>query len=200
MPAQFFVWVIRCFVLAYSRAWSPYYRGQLIKGRLSIQPGPGLHGLTATYSETLPTGPLQLGGPVMPAKRALYLHLKDVGGDGQFFLCLFPQTQPVSALGGYMCGSAVIGPEAQPSLTRILLVRLRDAASDTGTWGGYLPAGASIAADLASLGIALERPEAVDRQLGEFLDAYGDDRAIQIPPGEFRAILDVFDRHWLHAG
>jgi len=181
----------------YSRAWSPYYRGQLIKGRLSIEAGPGVHGLTATYGETLPTGHLQLVGPVMPAKRGLYLHLKDVGGDTQFFLCLFPQTQPVSVLGGYMCGSAVIGPEAQPSLTRILLVRLRDTASGAGTWGGYLPAGGSIAADLASLGIVLEHPEAIDRQLDEFFDAYSDGGAIQIPPGEFRAILDVFDRHWL---
>ncbi|RAZ84324.1 hypothetical protein DPM33_31560 [Mesorhizobium hawassense] len=185
----------------YSRAWSPYYRGQMIKGRLSIEAGPGAHGLTATYNEILPTGHLQLVGPVMPAKRGLYLHLKDVGGDTQFFLCLFPQTQPVSALGGYMCGSAVIGPEAQPSLTRILLVRLRDASPGTGTWGGYMPAGGSIAADLASLGVALEHPEAVDRQLDGFLDADSGDSAIQIPPADFRAILDVFDRHWLrHAG
>ncbi|MDG4855142.1 MULTISPECIES: hypothetical protein [unclassified Mesorhizobium] len=184
----------------YSRAWSPYYRGQLIRGRLSIEAGPGAHAFTATYRETLPTGQLQLGGPVTPAKRSLYLHLKEVGGEAQFFLCLFPQTQPVSVLGGYMVGTAIIGPEAQPSLTRILLVRLRDAPAAE-QWGGYLPPGTSIAADLASLGIVMEHPEAVDRQLGQFLSAGSDGGVNQIPPSEYRAILDVFDRHWLqHAG
>ncbi|RUU12169.1 hypothetical protein EOD23_08275 [Mesorhizobium sp. USDA-HM6] len=181
----------------YSRAWSPYYRGQFIKGRLAIEAGPGAHGLTATYRETLPTGQLQLGGPVNPAKRGLYVHLKEVGGDAQFFLCLFPHTQPVSVLGGYMCGAAIIGPEAQPSITRILLVRLREAAFGAEAWGGYLPAGGSIAADLAGLGIAVEHPESVDRQLGQFLSAVSDDGGNQIPPADFRAILDVFDRHWL---
>ncbi|TIQ27199.1 MAG: hypothetical protein E5X48_33190 [Mesorhizobium sp.] len=185
----------------YSRAWSPYYRGQLIKGRLSIEPGPGAHGLTATYREILPTGQLQLGGPVSPAKRGLYLHLKEVGGDTQFFLCLFPHTQPVSVLGGYMCGAAIIGPEAQPSITRIILVRLRDTAPGAETWGGYLPAGGSIAGDLAGIGIAVEHPETVDRQLEQFLGADAGGGANQIPPADFRAIVDVFDRHWLqHAG
>ncbi|MDX8466037.1 hypothetical protein RFM26_10130 [Mesorhizobium sp. VK23B] len=185
----------------YSRAWSPYYRGQLIKGRLSIEAGPGAHGLSATYRETLPTGQLLLGGPVNPAKRGLYVHLKEVGGDAQFFLCLFPQTQPVSVLGGYMCGAAIIGPEAQPSITRILLVRLRDAASGAETWGGYLPPGGSVAEDLAGLGIAVEHPETVDRQLEQFLGADSGCGANQIPPTDFRAIVNVFDRHWLqHAG
>jgi len=181
----------------YSNAWSPYYRGQLIRGRLSIESGPGTHALVATYRETLPTGQLQIVGPVMPAKRGLYLHLKEAGGDAQFFLCLFPQTQPVSVLGGYMCGTAIIGPEPQPSLTRILLVRLRDPAAVTESWGGYLPAGGSIAGDLADLGIVVEHPEAVDRQLGQCLGADGEGGANQVPPAEFRAILDVFDRHWL---
>ncbi|RWA65415.1 hypothetical protein [Mesorhizobium sp.] len=184
----------------YSRAWSPYRRGQLIRGRLSIGAGPGVHGFSAIYRETLPTGQLQLGGPVTPAKRSLYLHLREVGGEAQFFLCLFPHTQPVSVLGGYMCGTAIIGPEAQPSITRILLVRLRDTPAAE-QWGGYLPPGTSIAADLASLGIVIEHPETVDRQLGQFLSADSDGGVNQIPPAEFRAILDVFDRHWLqHAG
>jgi hypothetical protein len=185
----------------YSRAWSPYYRGQFIKGILSIEAGPGLHGLTATYREALPTGQLVLGGPVTPAKRALYVHLKEAGGDAQFFISLFPQSQPGSVLGGYMCGTAIIGPEAQPSLTRILVVRLRDPAPDTTSWGGYLLPDQSMSGDLASLGISIEQPEQVDRQLTRFLVGGSDGGIHQIPPAEFRAILDVFDRHWLrHSG
>lgn len=185
----------------YSRAWSPYYRGHLIKGILSIEAGPGLHGLTATYREALPTGQLVLGGPVTPAKRGLYVHLKEVGGDAQFFLSLFPQSQPGSVLGGYMCGTAIIGPEAQPSLTRILVVHLRDLAPGAASWGGYLLPDQSITGDLALLGMAIEQPEQVDRQLTRFLVGGSDGGVHQIPPTEFRAILDVFDRHWLsHAG
>lgn len=180
----------------YSRAMSPYYRGQLIRGRLSIETGPGAHGLTAAYREVLPTGQLQVGGPVTPTKRGLYAHLKENGGDAHFFLCLFPQSQPGSVLGGYMCGGTIIGPEPQPSLTRILIVRLRDPVPEA--WGGYLPAGGSIAGDLASLGLSIEQSEAVDRQLAQFLIGDSSDGgANQIPPTEFRAILDVFDRHWL---
>ncbi|MER9137811.1 hypothetical protein NKI20_16170 [Mesorhizobium sp. M0830] len=181
----------------YSRAWSPYYRGQIIKGILSIEAGPGLHGLTATYREALPTGQLVLGGPVTPAKRALYVHLKEAGGDAQFFISLLPQSQPGSVLGGYMCGTAIIGPEALPSLTRILMVRLRDPAPRTTSWGGYLLGDQSISEDLASLGISIDQPEQVDRQLVRFLVGGSDGGVHQIPPAEFRAILDVFDRHWL---
>ncbi|MER8752868.1 hypothetical protein NKH57_27095 [Mesorhizobium sp. M1050] len=181
----------------YSRAWSPYYRGQIIKGILSIEAGPGLHGLTATYREALPTGQLVLGGPVTPAKRGLYVHLKEAGGDAQFFISLLPQSQPGSVLGGYMCGTAIIGPEALPSLTRILMVRLRDPAPGTTSWGGYLLGDQSISEDLASLGISIDQPEQVDRQLVRFLVGGSDGGVHQIPPAEFRAILDVFDRHWL---
>ena len=77
------------------------------------------------------------------------------------------------------------------------MIRLRRPAPD-GAWGGYLLPEGSIATDLAGLGVVIEHPEAVDRQVGRFLAADGDGGANQIPPSEFRAILDVFDRHWLH--
>ncbi len=182
----------------YSRALSPYYRGQLIRGSLSIETGPGVHGLTAVYREALPTGPLLLVGPVTLAKRGLYAHLREAGGDAEFFFCLFPPSQPGSVLGGYMCGTTVIDPEPHPSLARILMIRLRDPAPGAEEWGGYLPSDQSIAGDLASLGLFIEQPQAHDRQLAQFLTGSGDDDTNQIPTAEFRAILEVFDRHWLH--
>ncbi|MER8874487.1 hypothetical protein [Mesorhizobium sp. M0814] len=180
----------------YSQALSPYHHGQLIRGSLSIKAGPEGHGLTASYREILPTGQLLISGQVSLAKRGLYAHLKETDGDAHFFFCLFPQSQPGSVLGGYMCGGAIIGPEPQPSLTRILIVRLHDPAPEA--WGGYLSSDRSIAEDLAALGLIIERPEAVDRQLAQFL--IGDRRdggPSQIPPAEFHAILETFDRQWL---
>ncbi|UDL89446.1 hypothetical protein LGH82_31045 [Mesorhizobium sp. PAMC28654] len=180
----------------YSRALSPYYRGQLIRGSLSIEAGPGVHGLTAVYREALPTGPLLLGGPVTLAKRGLYADLRETGGDAQLFFCLFPPSQPGSVLGGYICGTTVIDPEPHPSMARILMIRLRNPAPRE-EWGGYLPSDQSVAGDLASLGLSIEEPQALDWQLAQFLAGRGDDGANQISPVEFRAILDVFDRHWL---
>jgi hypothetical protein len=182
----------------YSRAMSPYYRGQLIRGSLTIKFTPDAHGPSATYREILLTGQLLISGPVTPAKRGLYAHLKEPGGEAHFFFCLFPQSQPGSVLGGYLCGGAIIGPEPQPSLSRILMIRLPDPSPSAELWGGYLTSDRSIAADLAALGLVIEQPEAVDRQLAQFL--IGDSSnggAIQIPPSEFHAILDVFDRQWL---
>jgi hypothetical protein len=182
----------------YSRAMSPYYRGQLIKGSMSIKAGPDGHGLIAAYREILPTGQLLIGGPVTPAKRGLYAHLKEPGGDAHFFFCLFPQSQPGSVLGGYLCGGAIIGPEPQPSLSRILMIRLPDPPHGTELWGGYLASDRSIVADLAALGLIIDQPEAVNRQLAQFLAGDSSDGgALQIPPAEFHAILDVFDRQWL---
>ena len=76
------------------------------------------------------------------------------------------------------------------------MIRLRD-PTPREEWGGYLPPGQSIAGDLTSLGLSIEEPQALDRQLAQFLAGTGDDGASQISPAEFRAILDVFDRHWL---
>ena len=170
------------------------------QGQSFDEAGPGAHGLTAAYREALPTGQLLLGGLMTSAKRGLYAHLKETSGEAQFFLCLFPHSRPGSVLGGYLCGTTIIGPEPQPSLTRILMSacairRPRDGADICRTTGRSPGIWHRLACPSST-------PESVDRQLAQFL--VGDSKdggASQIPPAEFRAILDVFDRHWLrHSG
>jgi hypothetical protein len=179
----------------YSNALSPYYRGQLIRGTLSIEAGAGSQEATATYSEMLPTGRLQLEGSLTLAKRGLCAHLREAGGDAQFFFCLFPPSPPGSVLSGYMCGATIIGPEPQPSITRILIIRLLDPTALPREWGGYLPPSGSIVEDLVRLGLKLD--QSLDWQLLQFLAGNGSDGASQIPAAESRALLEVFDRHWL---
>ncbi|MER9670285.1 hypothetical protein [Mesorhizobium sp. M0203] len=180
----------------YSQALSPYHHGQLIRGSLSIKSRAGGARPDRLLSRDIANRPTAdqragLAGKTRP--------LCASEGDRRrrpLLLLPVPAVAAGNVLGGYMCGGAIIGPEPKPSLTRILIVRLHDPAPEA--WGGYLSSDRSIAEDLAALGLIIERPEAVDRQLAQFL--IGDRRdggPSQIPPAEFHAILETFDRQWL---
>lgn len=182
----------------YSKALSPYYSGQLIRSTVSIKMDRRSRSMTATYTEALPTGPFLMTGLVTLAKRGLYIHLRESGGDAQFFLSLFLPSPPGSVLAGYMCGTTIIGPEPLPSAARILMIRLPNSASLPDDWGGYFLPSESIVEDLARLGIALDsdsRP--LDRQLWQFLNEDGNNGPCQVTEASFRPIVNVFDRYWL---
>jgi hypothetical protein len=76
-------------------------------------------------------------------------------------------------------------------------VRLRDIDA-------YLAPGASIAADLAALGVPVADLAAADRLLGKFLTAGPGGGLDQIAAGTYSALVEVFDRARLallaHAG
>jgi hypothetical protein len=179
----------------YSHAWSPYFRGRVIRGELRIRPGPSPNRLRASYAEVLPTGRLQLDGMISAEKRAIHLDLREPGGDAHFICILVPPTPPVSVVAGLMCGVTIIGHAAQPSVTRIAMVKLPAASLRLSAAEAYLPAQGSIAEDLAALGLAILDPAAVDRHLAAFLAAgTGLD---QIPAGEYQPMVETLDRAWL---
>jgi hypothetical protein len=180
----------------YSHSWSPYFRGRLIRGELSIGMGPGLNRLHATYTENLPTGRLQLEGPLTVGRRAIHLDVRGRAGDAQFAFCLFPPPTLVSILAGLMCGATVLSPDAQLSATRIVIVRLPAASARLRTADAYLPPEASLSRDLADLGLPVADPEAVDQRLATFLA--GEAGGInQITQAAYQALVEVFDRTWL---
>jgi hypothetical protein len=185
--------------VCYSHAWSPYFRGRLIRGALSIAAAPGPPRLLATYTEALPTGPMRVEGAVTVAARGLHLDLRAPQGAGgaQLLYCLFPPTSPTSVLGGLMSGLTIIGSEPEPSVTRIVMVRLPAAGARLGTADAYLPPGASLAADLAALGLAVAVPDLADRVLAEFLAGGGGGGLDQPPMAAYRAVVELFDRQWL---
>lgn len=184
--------------VCYSHAWSPYFRGQLIRGELTVGFESSPNRLPVTYTEVLPTGTMELRGLMLVADRGVHIQVSEPTGSAQVVtFCLFLASPPASVLGGLMFGTTRIGPDAQPSVTRIVMVRLPESKALLRSREAYLSPG-SIAEDLATLGLAIEDPAATDRLLSEFLagNSGGFD---QVPVSTYRALADVFDRRWLSA-
>lgn len=180
----------------YSHAWSPYFRGKLIRGVLSIAPAPDRQRLHATYGENLPTGRIQVEGPVTISDRMLHLDLREPGGGAQLTFCLYPPTVPASVLGGLMCGITFLGPDPQPSVTRVVMIRLPAATPGLHAVEAYLPSQASLAEDLAALGLEVGAPDIVDKCLKEFLVGVGGAAMDQVPSTGYRKLIELFDRNW----
>lgn len=181
----------------YSHAWSPYFRGRLIRGELSVGVNSSPARLPVTYTEVLPTGPLELKGTMSVARRGMHIQVSDATGDAQVItFCLFQPSPPASVLAGFMFGTTVIGPDAQPSATRIVMVRLRSGTERLRSADAYLPSQGSIAEDLASLGLRVDDSASADQRLDAFLNG-GNGRFDQIPLPAYRDLADLFDRSWL---
>ena len=181
----------------YSHAWSPYFRGRLIRGELTIAAAPATHRLSATYAEALVTGRLEVEGTVTLNKRALHIDVREASGDVQLAFCLFRPAPPVSVLAGFMCGAPVIGPEVQLSVSRIAMVRLPAASPTLRQADAYLAPQASVAADLAALGLPTAEPALVDRHIAAFLGG-GDGGGLDLIASDaYRALAELLDRSWL---
>ncbi|HWL70681.1 MAG TPA: hypothetical protein VNS22_20210 [Geminicoccus sp.] len=181
----------------YSHAWSPYFAGRLIRGCLSITlPASGSQP-RAAYVEVLPHGQLLTEGTVTLAPHALQLDLRDPQGGAQLLHVLFAPSPPVSVLGGLMCGTTILGPERVPSVTRILMVRLPDASPGPAIPEAYLPAEASVAADLEGLGLVLDDPDEADRRMRQFLTGTLRPGIDQIMSADFRAVVELLDQAWI---
>ena len=183
----------------YSHAWSPYFRGRLIRGELAIDSEASPNRLPVTYTEVLPTGPMKLKGALSVGKRGLHIQVSDAKGELQVItFCLFQASPPASILAGLMFGTTVIGHDAEPSVTRIAMVRVPAGATRLHSADAYLPAQGSVAEDLAGLGLRIDDSTAADRLLAEFLSG-GSSGFDQIPMSAYRALTETFDRNWLAA-
>lgn len=183
--------------VCYSHAWSPYFSGRLIRGCLTMTVERVSRRMLATYVEALPTGRLQLDGPVLASRPSLHIDVRERGGEAHLLLCLFPPTLPVSVLAGFMCGATVIGPDAQPSATRIVIVRLPAASAYLREADAYLSPHASLAADLARLGLSVVDVAALDRELDAFLGGGRGAGLDQIPVAAYRSLVGILDQAWL---
>ncbi len=186
--------------VCYSHAWSPYFRGRLVRGTLSITAdGRTLHP-ACTYTETLPIGQLRYAGTMVSADRDLHIRLRAERGPPQLLLWLFEPTPPVSVLGGVMCGTTVLSAAPDLSITRIIGIRLLAPGAAPATTEAYLQPGASLAGDLTGAGFEIDAPAAVDAALARFLTPLGHDGFDQVSVASYREVVELFDRSWLERG
>lgn len=182
---------------SYSHAWSPYFRGRLICGELSVQVEPGSSRLAATYLQNLPTGVVQLHGSVTQNQRTLVVDLYHAETNERYSMSIFRPMPPVSVMVGYFIGvTTFLSPDMELTASRIVFIRLPPASVRRST-AAHLAEDASMAADLATLGLPVQNPAEVDRRLGAFLMT-GHDRGIdRIAADQYAALTELFDRNWL---
>jgi hypothetical protein len=183
--------------VGYSHSWSPYFRGRLLRGGLRIEHGPG-GGFSAVYSQARHTHEANVAlGDISILQRALLLDLREPHGRTAFIFTLFPPSSPVSVLGGLMCGPALLGPDPQPSVSRIVLVRLPTWSPVLSTAECIMDAGASITDDLAELGAPVTEPAECERLMVDFLTGAIGVGYDHVTIGPYRALVDFFDREWI---
>ena len=181
----------------YRHALSPYLRGRLVRGELTIATAPAPQRLSATWEETLATGRrLRFAGRVT-LKRELYIDVGDIAGDAHTVFCLFPPAPLVSVLAGFMLCAPLLGPEVQPSVTRIAMIRLPAPSPRLRDVPGALAPQELVAGDLASLGMPVAEPALVDQRIAAFLGGGNGGGFDQLDSAAYRALAEVFDSNWL---
>ena len=154
---------------AFSRAWSPYFANQLIRGSLALEPGRAGR-FVACYRESLPSGPVELAGGAGLVGRILHMELREAGSGAPIYVSVLLSGRPASLLSGVMSGATLAGPDPLPSTTRIVLVRVLDACADLECSNAYIePELAAITGNLGRLGLQLADLTAAAAELCAFL-------------------------------
>ncbi len=96
-----------------------------------------------------------------------------------------------------MMGATILGPDSQPSVTRMVVVRLKDPDSPANPEIGYLEPGVTVPEDLERFGLKLHQPDLVDEHLQRFLTRSAEGGANQVSRKDFQRLVELFDRAWL---
>ncbi|WP_426959570.1 hypothetical protein [Muricoccus radiodurans] len=180
---------------AYSLAWSPRYRGSLIRGSLRLQPD-GRGRLVATYAENLLGRLVQLDGEIQIGRLSMDFTLREPEGGAPLFLTLHVPAPPASILVGVMSGATFISHEALPSATRIVFIRVPDSAALDATNRYLAPEEGAIAADLVALGLVLGQPERMDASMRAILGPV----PAQVSALEQAGLADIMDEEYFNDG
>ena len=178
---------------AYSLAWSPYYRGRLIRGSLLVAPSRG-NRFAARYREDLPSGVVELRGVANLVGRILHLELHEAGSGAPFYVSVFLSGRPASMLSGVASGATLAGPDPQPSSTRIVLIRAPGGEHSLEASNGYLDAEpAAIAANLQAVGIEAAQAVAAAAELAQFLCGGEASGLTQVNQAVHARLAGIFD-------
>ncbi|TCH96371.1 hypothetical protein EJV46_20540 [Roseococcus sp. SYP-B2431] len=150
---------------AYSMAWSPHFRGRVLRGSMKLGRLRSAS-LLAEYHEDLPIGASLYRGDATIAGRTLSVPLHEAATGLPLFMSFALPGLPAAVLGGVQCGVALLSHGTEPMTGRILLAKLRG-APDPRASNRYMEKGESVAADLARLGLSL--PPGSDERLHQAL-------------------------------
>jgi hypothetical protein len=129
---------------------------------------------------------------VLTAGRILHFDLRESRSISPLFISLHLPGPPASVLSGVISGATAVGPEAQPSASRVVVVRV---PSDAGVSGRYLGlAPGAIAADLLACRMQLPESEQVDGVIRDFLLTRGLDH---VPQSSQTALTSLLDQSYL---
>jgi len=138
--------------VAYSHAWSPAHKGQLVRGGLRLTPGRGTN-FGVEYREEIAGGPLLMAGKAELSGRLVHMTLRDPAGGTPLFVALTVPGRPANMVCGIMAGATTASSDPEPSATRIVALRLGPEAEGLLDAGHrYLGVG-QLPADLATLGV-----------------------------------------------
>ena len=152
----------------YSHAFSPLFRGKLIRGALRISPGQGPIA-RAIYTEALINGTYRMAGDVILSGGMMHVLLKDGTTDLPIFLCLIVPGPPASVLCGILAGPTLTSNAPAPTATRFVAVRVPD-DTDVDEGNCYLNADPdNLLENLAATGLSVPQRGQVGEQIMGFL-------------------------------
>jgi hypothetical protein len=173
---------------AYSPAWSPHYRGRLLRGALRLVAGRS-GSLIATYTESLIGREVRLTAEAMIRGRSMHFALREPDGGLPLFISLQVPGPPASVLCGVMSGSAFVAHDSLPSTCRIVFVRVPESPRLAGTNRYFDPVPGAIATDLAELGANIPESDRFDSFTRGFLGTCPDQATTQ-DQATFAGMLD----------
>lgn len=182
----------------YSYAWSPHYRGNLIRGSLVLTAAPRARTIAASYSEFVGGREFRFRGVATAGSGVVMIPVLEEVSQSQVCLTLITPRPPASVLCGMLSGATVLDHEPRPSASRVVAVRL-PGAEDAGAARGYLPASAeALGADLRRCGLRTGVEGVADRSIMAFLDGQETAHGVsQIAAGQAAELVRVFDEAYL---
>jgi len=173
---------------AYSPAWSPHFRGRLIRGALRLTASRS-GALIGTYTESLVGRDVRLTAEAWIGGRSMHFVLREPEGEVPLFISLQVPGPPASVLCGIMSGMAFVSHEPLPSASRIVFIRVPDTPRIDGTNRYFDPLPGAIAADLLDLGFDIPEADRLDAFTRVFLSA-GPNQVTAQDQATFASMLD----------
>ncbi|MGH6898172.1 MAG: hypothetical protein ACREJ5_16760 [Geminicoccaceae bacterium] len=189
--------------VCYAHPWSSFLEGKIVRSSLVIAPAEGgreLHA-TATYSELVSLGRVQLSCPVRVVNRSICLDLIDADEEFRLSMCLLVPGALASVLAGVLSGASWVDASPEPAATRIVMIRVPGAtAAALEAANRYFDPPEPLSGGLAALGIPGRTSAGLDALLDGFLRGDHARNHIKVNRSEYAELALAVDRLFIESG